>query len=478
MRFKVVKQMDKYIRQDQRLEGFMDISLVDRNTNEITYKQHNEITNLGKLLYLSKGPSEIFMSPSGEHRGRYFVKSSFGKLDGLNNVIRHPIWDEGFAVYLANIDNSGLTAASRILPLYNGFSVDESKIIGVATFERSVIDAKKGVIVGNKGTHLVGDRQCVRRWRFDSGNANGEFNTILLGSNIRTKRFNGLSIHKGIFYNLLDGSNPFDFYCMPGVSGLTASNEILVGSSTSDYSINVGATHVLNLDTGDITLLEATDERYGVFLGKVDAPQVLYNGAWYRGQNDDVMRRDLTTGAEIVADQAAVVSTLFEYNGYIYVTYINRFVALNATTLEAEPAQDILFSSLTLPSEIKADDTLHVSKHNSNFYYSDPTNKITIVSSDLLNVSGNITEFMPSTYGGGWYTVGSSRIHLVGAIDDDYGACNPITIINNATATQVNGTVKISYDWFGNMLSYIKLTSPIVKTSEQIMYVSWGIKYV
>ncbi len=73
--------------------------------------------------------------------------------------------------------------------------------------------------------------------------------------------------------------------------------------------------------------------------------------------------------------------------------------------------------------------------------------------------------------------MGAKRINISSGVQSDVGAIPIVGLSDHQQGRALTG-LKFSENWFGNLISYVQLASPITKTADDVLYISYGYRYV
>ena len=258
---------------------------------------------------------------------------------------------------LPEATKTALTKKSKTLPLYTStYEIDDSVIVGYATGTYTATEAKQGYIDAVKGTNLINSRRHTVRFKWDVGVMNGEYNAVVIGMNVMTDKYNGICLYRGIeSNNVILGETASGGYMVgPSVKSsdgvvYTSDTEILLGDSTETKK----ARKVLDLVSGEETILESTDHRYDFPLHVAHLPQLTVgNYLVFANDLSSVHKMDLTTKA---VTSLATGSGMFLYNNYLYVRYnATTFRAYTTDTLTYTSSANLTLANMNIPEEFTA----------------------------------------------------------------------------------------------------------------------------
>lgn len=471
--------------------GEITIELVDKN-GKIVHEFNNFITDLGLAEFLALGSADVIMRPYGVRRGDYKVLSRRKKPANAYNSTYYNSNDYQTGLFLLNSPET-LTSADKKLPVYdanNNYLVDKSKVTGFATYNRTPATVKEGVPAPIKGADLMMNKTVAMRWLFDYTQGNGEYNKICIGSNIMTNRFNGVAVLKG-----LESTEPTvnatyqGYFCAPNM-GVTSENEMLLGGKTvSDFTV---ARYLLNLQTGEETTLETTNPKYGLKLGKPGFPQIYDGTSWFRVTTwaPYTMISKTIIATNVTSDSNTLTvhnGTFFEYNNMLYFGFGHRTNTLMCMdkNLVLKSGSDIITDSYLLPADVNGGvynfSNQAIAKYGSNYIITFEDTLVNgfyigaIVVSDFLDAANTVVDILPM-WGIGHPCNINGNFSLLTVIDSNTVDDLKTIVVNDGTSDV--GTSGYNYHLYmllyaGNMMSAFNLPSPITKTSEQQMQITY-----
>ena len=473
------------------VQGFIQLELVNEETGHKQIIQPNTVTDIGKALFLATGPAIQLMFPTQIDRGMLYVESSLTSLlQGAKNT-RIPNIDQGITVNLINTTDV-LNAQSRFLPVMTNGEVDSNKLIGYASSRRSPVTSKEGIIDTTKGEYLVDNKVVVQRWKFAESQANGVITDICIATGVHQNPASGFALSKGIHpadIPTFGGINRLEpSYIRPGVAGLTAGNELLVSLKESSY--NPVSDAVYNIETGELVYLTEQDPRYGIVLGNYWSPQVEYNGDVYLiTRNSELWRINGQSKAKTFVGNS--FGTLFTEGNTLYFNYHDAIIrGYNLDTLQLDPSKDINLESQVFTSKFFRDARPNyalmeacLGRDLDGNYIILPTvdasgPNFPIVCSDIRNIEASVIGFRPYTKSVSEYAVGGKRINIWANVNPDMGEYTYIDNFSTQGYNRAKDGLKISENQFGNLISYVHLSSPITKTAQDSLYISYGYRYV
>lgn len=325
--------------------GHIKVFADDKLISEID----NTVTKYFEELVATVGIETVFNFSSPIQAGRNFAHILNPTLDNTTNTGRTFNANMSYmvTVYLLNLstaEKAALTNESYVLPIYDSEGkLDDSKVVGFANCFFTADTPKRGYVEPLKDSSLVNFRLHGMRFNWQPGVLSGTYNCIAVGNYAcnpaaaDSERFYGTSIYRALeIENPADTENqPTGYYFPAGVHTennsvvITADDEILLGNS-DDFT---KARRVLNISTGAITNLEASDSRYGITLldGAASARTFGVVGKWFwysvynSSTNNNITYYKEITSGEKFESYSSLTNTLglFEYNTYIYGLYIS-----------------------------------------------------------------------------------------------------------------------------------------------------------
>lgn len=473
-----------------KIEGFVEIELESKKTGKRKFHKFNTVTNIGKLLFMATGPSLHLLHPTQIDRGLLHLSAPLAYPDS-RYTMRIGNIDSAWTLYLINSDEE-LTVDSKFLPLYTpNLQIDPNKLVGYASFRRTPTTAKEGVIDRVKGSHLVDDFVQIQRYKFDTTQANGTFNKVCFGLGVITNPGNGFSLSKGIFPTDISPFGGIDSlenaYMRPGVTGFTADNEILV--STAAKSTTPTANAVFNLETGEFTLLDTTDPRYGAPLGDANIPQVFYGNHLYFIRSGSLYRFDVTNKSVSSALASDLYGVLFAEGDKLFYYRSGQYIdCYNMTTLSNESASRIYLGSQTFTTNFFYDTSPSyvmrnaiVGRDSDGNYMIVPGGGLygprrSFVCSDIRNIEATVLRYRPGARSASEYLVNGVKYNIWADIWSVMGYTQ-ISGFSEVAGNRAAG-LKFSKDWMGNLVSFVNLANPITKTDQDVLYISYGYRYL
>lgn len=428
-----------------------------------------------------------------------------------------------------NVFDSTLTTASKVVGYANNNVVPTS-------------NGKEGAIDYTKGEYVIDPYTVCKRWKYDAGVATGTIDTIAMmpASCIKTNNGDGVQFSKCLdkinqqYANYTSMSTGF---LPPGIPGYTANDEILL-----NYTQDGKSKHKFNLTTGVVTDLEDTDPFFVIgngLNGMSDVydikliGQYLYVLDLFKGQmsGNDAPRVTVYDTAASMAQKAQFKcnykvtyeyyrsAKFLYYNNILYVTtYSDRVVAGRAKLWTLSKGANAWFSSAgtadtsfeaicTIPSSMIAD-YVAFGNYGSNYimyvlsrldgvtdYKYTGYKAIGYVFTSMADIGGTIVDIVdginPNSicYSAGtnlgWLRIGFDlyNTNFASRFGNTYDYTDKTKIVNNNSTevtmnTQAAGVFWTADKWWTNVISFVKLQTPIVKQDTDIMYVSYGYRVV
>ena len=471
------------------IQGFVQFELVNTETGNKQVFKYNTVTTLGKLMFLATGPNMQLMLPSQIDMGALHLKSNFvQKSPSQDTKLTIPNVDKGLTMYLVNADGT-LTVDSKKIPIRTAKGdIDGNKLIGHANVKRTTSSPKEGVIDRVHPDFMLDPTASVQRWRFDNTQANGTFNKICIGAGVYNDVGNGFSIAKGLIptdiqafggVNILTG-----MYIRPSVTGITSATEILL--STAEYAGNNKANAVYDFATGKLTMLAQDDPRALISLGDGNCPQAFYNNVLYYQRQDTLYAYDVVNKTETTIsncrDKLWVDGNMlyFAYSGDQIMAYNMDTKSWGTTISISSQTFTSKYFTNTSPSYVFNDTSLGKAV-NGNFVlvptHEGSTCKYAIEFTDINNIEASIVGFRPMAGSAVEYQIGTKAINLWKANGDDLQFVG-IEGFSNATANRKDYGMRFSEQWFGDLISFVELSSPVTKTENDVLYVSYGYRLI
>ena len=338
----------------EKISGMGGVILVETESGRELAKVKNTVTNLLEEYVAAQSLGFMYAGNSAIEAGENFVFSPISNTDFGSNFQVNA--DGLITIYLLNLseaEKSALNKNSNILPVYDGeFNIDSSKIVGYANATYTATEPKQGYLIPTTGLTLSNPRRHGLKFQWDTGVLSGTYNTIAIGFNITKYPYSGVSIYRGLeTNNQVIGENASEGYMIkPGIQSsdgsivITGENEVLLGDSSSTQY----GRKILNLVTGETTLLSSDDARYGFPLVKAYYPQLCTGNYFVYSDGSGLYKVDLSTKSK---SKITTGYDCFIYNGYVYSRYNTttyRAYALN--TLTYTSSKNLTIANMNFPS--------------------------------------------------------------------------------------------------------------------------------
>ena len=428
-------------------------------------------TTLGKMLdsailnYMKSGGNGIAFGQLATNMTRF--------MDFTGNINTYK--SDTTKLYLVNSSDE-LSVDSTLPPIYDNTGMIGSKLVGVGTNRLSplVDDSKSGYLINPKKEHLTNKfiiPKCYR-WDADYGNGTHNIRCEVLGSptfvakNITPVVNNTTGAVDGVVSML-----------RPGVPGLTADNEILVGAPgglVARYKI------IIEGDGAYPVLLEADDVCYGVPLGDVNAYQVVIgNVVYFLREKVLYSYNAVTKELKSAAVSSNSNSGLATDGTYIYTVYGSststmRLYRYNLTTLA-----NVNYVAITdkLPFEFDRVNT-RLGMIGDEFCIYAPTAHL-VRFSNIIDPKGSETsrtKDIGCSYRNGYIINGKVYKFIQGLGSDIYRPSddNGASVLLNY---HVNSIFMTREDWWGNLLSYVELDEPVTKDNTNFLEIAYSESY-
>jgi len=500
-----------------KIRGFVEIEIVNPTTGIHRVIKNNTVTNIGKLLMLSKSANDILMEFGGSPYGRVrsvdllgsYVGGKVNTIDSAFNVKAKQ--DNGLNLYLANLDSGvTLTEDTKYVDLLDSnFDVDYTKVVGFANSRDVSANTREGVQDFTRPNHMINDKCVANRWKFAEGVATGTFNHLLIMPGIHGGfKTNGIYLKKCIsrinqFEDVADFGNMF---IIPGATGLTGPNEILL-----NYNRNNINRWRHNLATGEVTQVESNDIGYNVPMYET-YDQVYVDGFLYLLCTDGRIRKintttgDVVTSSNILGSYVTHGASMF-YNGTNLITMNgnntyegsyddrSRVYTVNINTLSASSVYKVNWTGWGGIPAGWSRNRMIVKKCGA--YYFVHHGYEVIMCTDLMDIKGSrVNAFLahPDTHyvsdGVDIWTIEKGVHNFSYESIEDNKSNTPDNLLyiriynrvrDNDTYRDYNYTTSgiwIGKLWCGNLISFVKLATPITKSATDIMHVAYGYEFV
>ena len=503
-----------------KVKGFAEIELVSKDGRKRVIKP-NTITKVGKMYMLERSANEMLMGFTGVPYGR------LGSLDVLNKMyytgstgvvgIMYPRQDLGLNMYLLNLqDDISLSEDTKFLNIFNnGLEVDNNMLVGYANsrdyygVERQVGE-KEGVIDFTKPEYMVDNLVVANRWKFDTGIGTGTFNTIVIAPGLHSGYVNGITMFRNI--TRINDFEDYDSYSsqfiIPGVPNITGPNEVLLF-----YTRRSKSRWKYNLSTGETTVVDdPSDPAYNInidYMGNIkdmmylDGYLYIVNVSGSYLNIDKINVNDVTdyTTKRIGGGRLSYASMFYDGQDIVVIgsniinssDYIVSIV--NPDTLSITSGDYTTLGLGGLPSNWTDKYNILVKQAGNYYIVNRGIENIKCTSlSDVTGTMVNIFLAAPNTIyvdNGTDIWMFSYGLHYPNlynpflGINDNYNFSN--TYLNSRRSVyNEDDAVESSYypalfaskEWYSNIISFIKLDTPITKNDNDILYVSYGYKMI
>lgn len=455
------------------------------NGGKVLYDGKNTVTELLAEITAAGSIQTMYACASPVEAGQSFI---VGKAEYINSY-GYPSYAENdylLTVYFLNlpdVEKKALNSSSHLLPIYNSkFEVDQDKLVAYATMKYSASAGKEGYLTDVSGINIVNPHKHSKRFKWDAGVAVGEYNCIAVGVNVMTDRFNGIKINRSVDFNntLLGEAVAEGYFLRPGVKTqdgsivYTTDQEILLGSGDSIKN----ARRVLNMVTGETSLLETSDHRYNFPLVRAYNTQMVYKDYFLYNSGGSLKRMDLKTKSE-----DSLISGVYDgfiYNGFAYGTYSSTEIrAYNIDTFSREYSQDLNPSTMNLPFELNKNlgnenglkitncgDGFLITCGYQNYTEIEGYDKEAIICSDITDVGNSIVDIVPQTPEANAYIINGKKYFFTASASSTnttrgtyyYKQLNS----TNTKSIEKTGTKFTTEGLYGNLLSFKTFDAPQV----------------
>lgn len=505
-----------------RLQGFIEIELVNEKEHYTkTYK--NTITKGGKQFLLGHSAA-MMLGMSANMHGNAMVNSGLiNQYNDSNSIYTSYNQDMCLTNLLLFLDTlqTGLTESSTWVNLFDDTGViSGAKVIGYANNNVSpTANGKEGRIDYCKDEYMTDGYTVCERWKYPEGVATGTIDTIAMAP-AGWKTGKGLGGQR--FSKCLDKVNVQEAtftakstqFCPPGIPGFTSNDEILL-----NYSQDGVEQHKYSISTGEITDNPTT---WFVFPAGTASVVKIGNYVYSLYANGTSVQVYLASDMSYV-DQFSLSGIsgndnnrlLVDSSNTLWVSSRNKtesssYVLAKCGSNSGTYFNKVLtyytdFSQLfTIPTGLRLQD-VNFGMCGSNYvmfvkqsnYFDGASSSYTklnnyvytaIIFSNPSNIMGSIVDIIPEVYNRSMLFAAGS---IYGVIDIGYNNFGTGAYMDSATKNRKiinnSGSENITSDrgcyltlngWYSTLLSFVKLTTPIVKQDTDIMYVSYGYKVV
>lgn len=497
-------------------QGRFEIRLYDKNRKLLkVWKSHNQITTAGKELMFNRSFGSLFKCGSDVFGQVYSLDNLMGKYNAYNY---HTV-DSAVAVGLLNLGDkqNGLSPNGSFLPIYNSDFSSLDKVIGYASIDTNPIsDGKVGVPALSRGSSVAAGNTRELAWEFPLNVAGGTFDTLAIAQkslfvnskapNVYIENWKCLDKVNTKNSEFVSLSNAF---CPPGVPGVTADNEILLnfsagGKSKWRYNISTGEMKEVSDSEPFFTPIDATCTSYYI---EGNYLYICYIAGSTSNASAKYKVYDISTQSQLVDSNISGTGSynnrgvLLKYNNELYITVSHsRSVTGNACykltmggsgyyTLPSSGGTLEGIAGISVPFDLwgvtvgNYNGQYLVVDNNVGYICTDPNN----IADTLTGILGNITGREIGVGSGdsaGFISIGAagSDAFSTSLATREYNAFDSVWLIGGtAAANAVNltssGIFFMREGHYSQLMSYVKLSSPITKSDDQIMTVAYAYSF-
>lgn len=457
-----------------KLNGYIKVC---SESGKVLADVENAVTELWESVVAASGIDNLFCGMSAIEAGQSFICGPvFVDNQYLNYYYNSDYLFTVYLLYLSEAEKKALNKSSNLLPIYNSsFEVDNDKVVGFATATYQATKAKEGYLQPITGENLMNVKRHALKFKWDVNVLSGSYNTIAIGLNVFTNPYNGITVYRGLEANntLLGETAAGGYLLRPGVKTtdgslvITKDNEILLGDGTT---VNKGR-KVLNLTTGEITLLNIDDPRYDFPLFEGICPQLVINDNLVYSNFSRLYRVDIRTktSKEITSNGYDA----FIYNGYLYSKFGSgtTYRAYSLDTFAYTASAELDASAFNLPDVFLESKTYYdrfISNIGDNYlivyrfgnYQTNTTNTNSdmkaFICSDLGNAKGSIIEIIPNLNTLSGYIIDGKKVFFNHIIPFMYFNSAYYRNMSGSSSSTVNkrGLKMTTEGLYGNLISF------------------------
>lgn len=475
-----------------KMRGHIRVLTEKDGVEKVLFDVENAVTELFEEAVASYGLDGLYSYMSCIQGGQNYLFATSPSPESSYALNYATNKNRNITVYFLNLtdaEKAALSKQSNVLPLYTSDCViDDSKIVGYATSNYTSTAAKEGYLSAYSGINLINPRRHALKFKWNVGVMSGTYNAIAVGLNVLDNEGTGLAIGRGLeTTNVAVGEVACGGYFLrPGIKTadytITEDNEILLGG----VDVADAARNVLNLSTGEMTLLASTDHRYGLPLIASGLPQLVVgdylvyqnasNGAaFYRRP---ISSSFATTATNTISSLQLSKKSIFTYNGYLYIQKnISTFYAYNPTTFSAVSSQNISIANCNMPAKIQTTFTTNntsvyasITQVGENYLVQDASNGFGIICSDPTDVIGTMMKIVPRSYFYNSCVVNGTNLYFYNGAGSKFFGGNNYATYPTASETvkgYKNGVCIVKENLVGNLLSFATFDTPqSVSTTE------------
>ena len=502
------------------IKGEFEINLYDRNRKLLkTYKNHNQITLAGRELMFNRGFATLFNCGTDLFGFTYSRDRFFGVVGQAG----YHTDDTAITLGVLNLGEKrfGLNKSASALPIYtSGFTGEAlDAVVGYASI-KSTPDAngKEGYPVSGRGSSVAAQSSRELAWEFGLNVAGGSFDTLVLtgyncltnpapqeGGIVNWKCIDKVNTKSAQFLNASSG------FCPPGVTGLTSDSEILLnfgwgGITQWKYNINTG--EVTEVKSGSPFLIPITVNVTDFYIEDNYLYTLTATGASNAAVTLTIYSLDTFTQVSTYSlpssgatGRAYNRAKFFKYNEELYVSAASS----NSTSTNTARCWKLTKGSagyyntaangnsllITAGIDTGLDDLYQVCIESYNGAYIVHSGNQGFICTDPNDIGGTMTGHIPFlnqqmvSFGSGT-SAGFLSIGAPGGATAISTTSNAFPVNNYDSLKYVGGTQAANIlnvtaqgvflmreGHYGDMTSYVVLSSPMTKSDDQIMTVCY-----
>lgn len=461
----------------EKISGMGGVILVETESGKTLNHVKNTVTTLLEEYVAALSLGSMFSGCSAIEAGQNFVFSHIGFVGGMHDYYNNK--DSLITVYLLNLsaeEKAALSKSSNLLPVYGStFELDSSKVVGYATVTYTATEPKQGYVIPTTGTTLANPRRQGLKFQWDTGVLSGTYNAIAIGFNTTKNPYSGVAVYRGLESNnqILGENDPDAYLIKPGIKSadgsivITGENEILLGDSTATQK----GRKILNLVSGEVTLLSADDIRYDFPLIPAAYPQLCSGNYLIYSNNSSLYKVDLSTRTQT---SVATGYDCFIYNGYLYSRYnTTTYRAYTLDTITYTSSKNLTIANMGFPSEFLTTANSFVygissvgenylvvyrfTSYGTSYTYAQ-SNMKALICSNPTDIEGSIVEVLPciNTFNG--CVVAGKKVFFDGVFPHSDSNANQEQFLDSAGTSykQIykNGLKMTTEGLYGNLLSF------------------------
>lgn len=413
-----------------------------------------------------------------------------------------------FLLKLTDEELLALNSKSKYIPIKDGNGDLSDKVVAYGSYKVTNTDTKAGELALSDYTTMIKPYFCSNAWVWKANKAYFDYNAFVIASTDAIDTFASYKCISALNINAPDSVITGNFV-MPGLTGVTGPNEILL-----NYTYNGISKWIYNIKTGSTRTVEPNEAGYNMDISQIGSGQVIMDGKLFAiRRNDstgdisnyiDVYLQDGTMTKSIsISSSYYKLRGLFSDGTNLYASTTDngrggKMFKIDTSAYSTEEIANDTFGWDNLPSKfdkakyayIKASYVVDDVRH---YVVGDCKLGVQFICTNLMDVQGSIVSTAPvfdcvfnidGTESGVYFVcAGTKEFNKSSEKTNNERPTAPMLplnyILNEGNTEAVDNTYKTKGVWinnnqFSNFLSYYKYDTLQNKTIAQELTITYG----